>query len=73
MSDLEKWFAEILKVKNKPGLRCEISSYMKGKKKKYMFLVNGEIRNIENYLELEELTQYHKLTSGVTSAVKEVM
>ena len=61
MSDLEKWFVKILKEKNKLGLKCDISSYKKGNKIKYMFLVNGEPRNIERYLKPEEFIQYRLL------------
>lgn len=64
MSDLEKWFVKILNEKNKFGLRCEISSYKKGKEKKYMFLVAGEPRNIERYLKPEEFMQYRLLIKG---------
>jgi hypothetical protein len=62
MSDLEKWYSKVLKEKNKQGLKCEISSYVRGRKKKYMFLVNGEPRNIENYLQPEEIVQLRTLT-----------
>jgi predicted transcriptional regulator len=63
MSELEKWFIKILTEKNEQGIRCEISSYLKGNQKKYMFLVEGELRNIERYLQPEELIQYRLLIS----------
>ena len=61
MSELEKWFVKILKVKNKQGIKCEITLYMRGKTKKYMFMVDGEPRNIEKYLNPEELIEYKAL------------
>jgi predicted transcriptional regulator len=61
MSELEKWFVKILKVKNKQGIKCEITLYMRGKTKKYMFMVDGEPRNIEKYLNPDELIEYKAL------------
>jgi hypothetical protein len=61
MSELEQWLIQVLQEKNKQGVKCRIESYVRGSKKKYMFLVNGEPRNIENYLQPEELSQYRLL------------
>jgi len=61
MDSLEKWLVKFLKEKNQQGIRCKITLYMRGKTKRYMFHVDGELRNIENYLTPYQLAQYKEL------------
>jgi len=61
MDSLEKWLVKFLKEKNQQGIKCNITLYMRGKTKRYMFHVDGELRNIENYLTADELAQYKEL------------
>jgi len=69
MSDIEKWLIKILRKKNQQGINCEISPYHRGNKKKYMFFVNGEPRNIENFLQPEEIIQYRLLQQEKVSVL----
>jgi hypothetical protein len=61
MTDIEKWLVKILREKNQQGIKCEISPYTQGSKKKYMFFINGQLRNIENFLQPEEIVDYRLL------------
>ncbi|MDN3547357.1 hypothetical protein [Mucilaginibacter aquaedulcis] len=66
MDSLEKWLVNFLKVKNRQGIKCKITLYMRGKTKRYMFHVDGELRNIENYLTAAEVVQYRELLKSET-------
>jgi hypothetical protein len=61
MNELENWLVRFLKIKNHQGIKCRIIPYKSGKIVKYMFQVNEDLRNIENYLTPDELTHYKSL------------
>jgi hypothetical protein len=61
MDSLERWLVKFLKDRNRQGVKCKITLYMRGKTKRYMFHVDGELRNIENYLTADELAEYREL------------
>lgn len=67
MNELENWLIGFLKVKNHQGIKCRIIPYKSGKVVKYMFQVNENLRNIENYLTPEELVHYKALVRKATS------
>jgi hypothetical protein len=69
MSDIEKWLVKILRKKNQQGINCEVTPYNRGSKKKYMFFVNGELRNIENFLQPDEIIQYRILQQEEVSVL----
>jgi hypothetical protein len=67
MNELENWLIRFLKAKNHQGVKCRIIPYRSGKVIKYMFQVNEDLRNIENYLSPDELIHYKALTKKVFS------
>ena len=70
MNELENWLIRFLKAKNHQGVRCRIIPYKSGKVIKYMFQVNEDLRNIENYLTPDELAHYKSLTKkGISASV----
>ncbi|MEN0054021.1 MAG: hypothetical protein AAGC65_10140 [Mucilaginibacter sp.] len=69
MDSLERWLVKFLREKNRQGLKCKITLYMRGKTKRYMFHIDGELRNIENYLTADELMEYKELLKGTAVAV----
>lgn len=48
---------------------CKLTPYKTGKLRKYMFEVNGELRNIENYFTKDELQNYKSLHHAKRSAI----
>jgi hypothetical protein len=62
--ELEKWLQEFVENKRSKGIDCKITPYRMGKSSRYMFEVNGELRNIENYLTMAELLHYKRLING---------
>ena len=69
MDSLERWLVKFLREKNRRGLKCKITLYMRGKTKRYMFHIDGELRNIENYLTADELIEYKELLKGEAVAL----
>ncbi|MEN0054209.1 MAG: hypothetical protein AAGC65_11095 [Mucilaginibacter sp.] len=66
---LERWLQAFIQTKRRQGMDCKLTPYKTGKLRKYMFEVNGELRNIENYFTKDELQNYKSLHHAKRSAI----
>ena len=62
--ELKNWLQDFINKKQQQGINCKLTSYKTTKSNKFLFEVNGELRNIENYFTIAELSQYKKLING---------